>query len=62
MDYDPSIFMHRIAPSEKDTATESLEKRLWDTTDQFRANSGLKRRECSGPVLGISRDCGNANC
>lgn len=34
--------MQWIAPSEKDAATASLEKRLWDAADQFRANSGLK--------------------
>lgn len=34
--------MHWIAPPEKDTATANLEKRLWDATDQLRANSGLK--------------------
>ena len=36
--------MQWIAPSEKDTATDTLEKRLWDAADQFRANSGLTRR------------------
>ena len=30
-----------IAPSEKDTATETLEERLWDAADQCRTNSGL---------------------
>ena len=45
--------MHWIAPSEKDTATASLEKRLWDAADQFRANSGLKSQEYSAPVLGL---------
>jgi type I restriction enzyme M protein len=34
--------MQWIAPSEKDTANETLEKRLWAAADQFRANSGLK--------------------
>ena len=34
-----------IAPSEKDTANDALEKRLWGATDQFRANSGLKAQE-----------------
>lgn len=29
-----------IAHPEKNALTESLEKRLWDTADQFRANSG----------------------
>jgi type I restriction enzyme M protein len=42
-----------IAPSEKDTDSAALEKRLWDTADQFRANSGLKAQEYSGPILGI---------
>ena len=43
-----------IAPSEKDTATTMLEKRLWDAADQFRANSGLKSQEYSPPVLGLT--------
>ncbi|HBA87416.1 MAG TPA: hypothetical protein DCZ75_05310 [Geobacter sp.] len=42
-----------IATSEKDTATTTLEKRLWDAADQFRANSGLKAQEYSGPILGL---------
>jgi type I restriction enzyme M protein len=42
-----------IAPAEKDTATVTLEKRLWDAADQFRANSGLKAQEYSGPILGL---------
>lgn len=42
-----------IAPSEKDAANTSLEKRLWDAADQFRANSGLKAQEYSGPILGL---------
>ena len=45
--------MRWIAPSEKDTATDALEKRLWDAADQFRANSGLKSQEYSAPVLGL---------
>jgi type I restriction enzyme M protein len=45
--------MHWIAPSEKDSAIASLEKRLWDAADQFRANSGLKAQEYSGPILGL---------
>jgi type I restriction enzyme M protein len=45
--------MQWIAPSEKDTLTQTLEKRLWDSADQFRANSGLKAQEYSGPILGI---------
>jgi len=42
-----------IAPSEKDVTSASLEKRLWDAADQFRANSGLKAQEYSGPILGL---------
>ena len=34
--------MQWIAPSEKDVATDTLEKRLWAAADQFRANSGLR--------------------
>jgi type I restriction enzyme M protein len=45
--------MQWIAPSEKDSATATLEKRLWDAADQFRANSGLKPQEYSGPILGL---------
>ncbi len=42
-----------IAPSENDTASATLEKRLWSAADQFRANSGLKAQEYSGPILGL---------
>ena len=42
-----------IAPSEKTPPRATLEKRLWDTADQFRANSGLKAQEYSGPILGL---------
>ena len=42
--------MHWIAPSEKDTDNAALEKRLWDSADQFRANSALKAQEYSGPI------------
>jgi type I restriction enzyme M protein len=42
-----------VAPSEKDTANDVLEKRLWSAADQFRANSGLKSQEYSAPVLGL---------
>lgn len=45
--------MHWIAPSEKDATAATLEKRLWDAADQFRANSGLKAQEYSGPILGL---------
>ena len=42
-----------IAPSEKDNDNAALEKQLWDAADQFRANSGLKAQEYSGPILGL---------
>lgn len=45
--------MHWIAPPEKDVAAASLEARLWSAADQFRANSGLKAQEYSGPILGL---------
>lgn len=45
--------MHWIAPSAKDKLNSTLEKRLWEALDQFRANSGLKAREYSGPILGL---------
>lgn len=45
--------MYWIATAEKDIATNTLEKRLWDAADQFRANSGLKPQEYSAPVLGL---------
>ena len=45
--------MRWVARTEKDTANETLEKRLWAAADQFRANSGLKARQYSTPVLGL---------
>ena len=45
--------MQWIAPSEKDTATDTLENRLWDAADQLRANSGLTSAQYSTPVLGL---------
>jgi type I restriction enzyme M protein len=45
--------MQWIAPSEKDIANGTLEKRLWDAADQFRANSGLTAAQYSQPVLGL---------
>lgn len=45
--------MKWVAPSKKDSATVTLEKRLWDAADQLRANSGLKPQEYSGPILGL---------
>ncbi len=45
--------MRWVAPAEKDNSGAHLEKRLWDAADQFRANSGLKAQEYSGPILGL---------
>lgn len=45
--------MHWIAPSEKDAANDTLEKRLWGAADQLRANSGLTAQQYSAPVLGL---------
>lgn len=45
--------MQWIAPSEKDTDTETLERRLWDAADQLRANSGLTSAQYGQPVLGL---------
>src|SRR5882672_10581582 len=45
--------MRWVAPTEKDSANATLEKRLWAAADQFRANSGQKSQEYSGPVLGL---------
>ena len=45
--------MRWVAPTEKDTANQTLEKRLWAAADQFRANSGLKAAQYSVPVLGL---------
>lgn len=45
--------MHWIAPTEKNAATVTLEKRLWEAADQFRANSGLTAAQYSQPVLGL---------
>src|SRR5256885_10562721 len=45
--------MQWIAPSERDVATDALEKRLWSAADQLRANSGLTSAQYSQPVLGL---------
>lgn len=45
--------MKWIAPSEKDTGTQTLEDRLWAAADQLRANSGLTSAQYSQPVLGL---------
>jgi type I restriction enzyme M protein len=45
--------MQWIAETEKDSASTTLEKKLWEAADQFRANSGLKPQEYSAPILGL---------
>lgn len=42
-----------VAPSSKDNGTQTLENRLWEAADQFRANSGLSSAQYSQPVLGL---------
>ena len=46
--------MRWIAPTEKDTANETLEQRLRAAAHQFRVSSGLKAGQYSTPVLGAS--------
>src|SRR2546429_9889007 len=45
--------MRWIALPTKDTATATLEKRLWRAADELRANSGLTSAQYSQPVLGL---------
>jgi hypothetical protein len=45
--------MRWVAPTERDAANETLEKRLWAAADQLRANSGLTSAQYSTPVLGL---------
>lgn len=42
-----------VAPPERDQGKAAMEKSLWEAADQFRANSGLKAQEYSGPILGL---------
>ena len=41
------------APSEKDLATDTLEKRLWAAANQLWAGAGLKQSDYSEPILGL---------
>jgi hypothetical protein len=51
---DPSRgFSGWVAPPERDLSKAAMEKSLWEAADQFRANSGLKAQEYSGPILGL---------
>ena len=45
--------MHWVAPSEKDSANRTLEKRLWEECRSLRANSGLTSARYWQPVLGL---------
>ena len=45
--------MEWVAPVKEDDSSMLLEKRLWEAANQFRANSGLKAQEYSGPILGL---------
>jgi type I restriction enzyme M protein len=45
--------MRWIAPPERDTASATLEERLWAAADQFRANSSIRAADYSGPILGL---------
>jgi type I restriction enzyme M protein len=42
-----------VAQSEKSSESSVFERSLWQAADQFRANSGLKAQEYSGPILGL---------
>jgi type I restriction enzyme M protein len=42
-----------VAQSEKSSESSAFERSLWQAADQFRANSGLKAQEYSGPILGL---------
>ena len=46
-------FQGWVAPPERDLGKAAMEKSLWEAADQFRANSGLKAQEYSGPILGL---------
>jgi len=55
--------MDWIAPSWKDSATDTLEKRLWDAAYQFRANSGLSKSKTSaGRATCCCRVCCRGRC
>src|SRR2546427_6739356 len=45
--------MRWVAATDRDTTSDTLEKRLWATADQLRANSGLTSAQYSQPVLGL---------
>lgn len=41
------------APPEKDTSTDTLERRLWSAANQLWAGAGLKQSDYSEPILGL---------
>jgi len=45
--------MRWVAASERDIVNETMQKRLWATADQFRANSRRKFGQYSTPALGL---------
>ena len=45
--------MQWIAPPEKDLATDTLEKKLWNAANQLWAGAGLKQSDYSEPILGL---------
>jgi type I restriction enzyme M protein len=45
--------MRGIAPTEKDSATDTLEKRLWAAADPLRANSGVETWAHCDPIPGF---------
>ena len=45
--------MRWIVPTDPNATRGILEKRLGDTADQFRTNSGLWPQEYSGPTIGL---------
>jgi hypothetical protein len=46
--------MRWFAPSEEDFTNRTLQKRLWDSGDQFRVKSCPEAKEYSGPIVSIS--------
>jgi len=45
--------MQWIAPTEKNLATDTLERKLWDAANQLWAGAGLKQSDYSEPILGL---------
>ncbi|MCP5556424.1 MAG: SAM-dependent DNA methyltransferase [Verrucomicrobiaceae bacterium] len=45
--------MQWIAPTEKNLANDTLERKLWDAANQLWAGAGLKQSDYSEPILGL---------